>query len=245
MKTSPSACGTMRLAIPIFFFLLFATSLEMLLSIAAVLFDVGADSFLVYVIYFSRETLILGIPAVMLSFLLASMRRLSASLLLCFVPLAYACFSLLLNVIKTMFFCHFMNDVIWDSDVCFPYLWKECKAPLNSLALTMLGAVILFYVMSKKMQGKRPLSLSPLSSRPSLAYALAALIFFLRAALTELTGSLIPFIERINLGYVTASIGDLIYIVFKFLFYFICAAAVYLLAHKFDRYIETKTKTTL
>ncbi len=245
MKISPQVRSTLRFSIPVLIFLLLAISLEMLLSIAAVLFDIGATSFALYVVYFLREMLLIGIPAVTLVFLLSSMRKLCAPLLLFTVTFVYALLSLILNVIKTMFFCHFLNDVIWDSDVCVPYLLKECKAPLISLALVLVGTILLFYPVSGRMREARPLALSPFSSRASLSYAIASLIFFLRASLIELTGSLIPFIERINLGYATASVGDLVYIVCKFLFYFACALLVYLIAHKFDRYVEKKVKITL
>ena len=243
MKISPQVRNALRLTLPFSLFLLLSQSTEMLLSIAAALFDIGASSPTIYAVYFLREILLLAIPAVTLVFLLAAMRRTHAPFLLASVLFLYAFLALILNVIKTMFFCHFLNDVIWDADVCVPYLLEECTFPAISLALVLIGALVLFYLFSKKMAAKRPLRVSPFSSRASLSYAIAALIFFLRACLIEITESLIPFMERINLGYATASVGDLVYIVFKFVFYFVCALIVYLLAHKFDRYVETKAKS--
>lgn len=239
MRHKTSTAGTVQAFLPLLTFLLLSTSLEILLSISAVLFNIGASSPVLTVIYFALETLYIIIPSFTAVYLLCYMRRTGAPLLLILTLLTYLLLTLLLNVIKTMFFCHFWSDVFWDTEICIPYLRDALcgtlNAPFFSIFAVLILTLFLYYAVTKRMQGNRPLRLSPASSRASAAYTIVCLFFFLRASYIELTGSLLPYIEDVQLGYMKAEIVDIAYIAFKFIFYLLCAVTAYLIAHRFDR----------
>ncbi len=214
--------------------LFLAAVLETVLTVAPPL-SLEEDGIFVTVVYFISEVLSMTIRTLSAMFLFSLICFGTPYVIPCFAT-AYFLLFFICRLLTTMFFTNFFFDTWWETGKSGIYLGSLLSEDIVSLLLIVGLSFVLFLVLTlffperSKENAKRIVSVSQI---------VLAAVSLLIALLRELFVYTIPYLSDVSKGDSTLGVPDAVYIVFKYLFYTLCALLLYFIGRHFHRKAET------
>ena len=217
--------------------------LKTLLSISAVLVaktSPNSDYSTFY--YFANEIISLLLPLMTSLYLFYNLRHRKTRVFIFVISLYFVIF-LLCHVITTAFYCQLVFDSLWgwtEDDVIF--LFTITRETFFTLVY-LIGSALIAYAILPMSYHDASMSDSFVPtysvhhpvSRSILAICV---IFGLGAAIREFISYTLPALSNVADGFAPLTLGDAIYIVFKYLFYIAIVTLPYFLSIRRERRIS-------